>query len=341
MSNKFFSLDEIKDKLQVPEQADFIEAFFNWQISKWQFARENYTALESVKVKRFNFPDTSVLVQYNPHRVGSIMALTDEKSIANRKCFLCNENLHAEQVGVKLTENYTLLVNPFPVISIHFTAKFNSHVPQKISENLIEILNGAQTLGDNYFLLYNGPEAGASVPEHRHFQGGAKNKLPFLKDIITKIENRYKANSDLTLMDVLDFKQTKLFAVQDEIRNYFVITGVNASEIEEMFFNLFNVFTSLFGAEKEIKLNLISTVEKGKHYLVIFPRAKHHPSCFFEEGEKQLLVRPSTLDIGGIIVLPREEDFNKITKEKIKEIFSEVGISNDDFKHIISEVKKH
>ncbi len=339
MSKEFFSINEIKNKLKVPEQADFIEAFFNWQISKWQFARDNYTALKSIKIKRFDFPDTSVIVQYNPHRIGSTMALSDDKSIANRKCFLCDENLHTKQVGIKLTQNYTLLVNPFPIISLHFTVKFNSHLPQKISENFIEILHGAKTLGENYFLLYNGPEAGASVPEHRHFQGGAKNQFPIISDIIYAIENTPKTNSTLTLTHVLDFKHAKLFSVQDEIRNYFVITGASAYEIEKLFFNLFDILTSLFPTAKETKLNLISTVEKGKHYLVLFPRAKHRPSCFFTKSENQLLVSPSTLDFGGVIVLPREEDFNKITKEKIKEIFTEVGISSDDFQLVISELK--
>ncbi len=341
MSNKFFSIDEIKSELQIPKQKCFVEPFFNWQISEWQFARENYTALKSIKIKQFNFSGTSVIVQYNPHRAGSITALTDKKSIANRKCFLCDENLHAEQSGIKLTSNYILLVNPFPVISMHFTAKFNLHVPQKISENFIEILYGAKTLGENYFLLYNGAEAGASVPEHRHFQGGAKNQFPIISDIIHSINNSGKADSELTLTEVLDFKQAKLFAVQDEIRNYFLITGVHAYEIEKLFFNLFDILTDLFGTENETKLNLVSTVENGKHYLFIFPRAKHHPSCFFEEGEKQLLVRPSTLDIGGIVVVSREEDFNKITKENIKEIFKEVSIGSKDFNYIISKVKNN
>lgn len=340
MSDKFFSVEEIKQKLNIPNNKNFVNVFFNWQVSNWQFAKDNYTALKSIKTKRFDFSGTSVIVQYNPHRIGSALALIDDESIANRKCFLCDENLHAEQTGIKLTSNYTLLVNPFPIISQHFTAKFNTHLPQKISENFIEILLGAKTLGNLYFLLYNGPEAGASVPEHRHFQGGAKNCFPIVSNLIQAIAGMTGSNYAPVINQINELNNAKVFSVQDELRNYFVITGTNITAIEKLFFRLFDILTKLFPSNKETKLNLISAVERETHYLIVFPRAKHRPSFYYKKNEERLIVSPATLDFGGIIVLPREEDFNKISKQNIKDIFSEVGVNGNDFKQIISDMKK-
>jgi hypothetical protein len=345
MKKNFHTISEFKNLHGIKHGGDFAKDFFDWQIAKWEFAKKNYGTLQSLKVKHFYFPRTSVSVQYNPHRVGSTLALVDEASIAKRKCFLCDENLHNEQDGIKLTENYTLLVNPFPIIPVHFTAKFNQHLPQKISDNFIEILEGAKTLGENYFLLYNGPEAGASVPEHRHFQGGTKKHFPILKEIAAALSG-IKPTNNLLLPDVRLLKEdisgdnsASLFAIMDGLRNYFVIKGNDISLIEKLFFSLFDKMTLLFPSAKETKLNLISTIENGEHVLVIFPRAKHRPHYFYAEGEDKLLVSPATLDFGGIMVLPREEDYRKINTEIIKQIYSEVGYGDGDFHELLSALK--
>jgi len=345
MGKKVYSISEFNNLPELKQSGDFAKDFFYWQIAKWDFAKNNYDTLQSLKVKHFYFSKTSVSVQYNPHRVGSTLALVDDAGIAKRKCFLCEENLHEEQSGIKLTENYTLLVNPFPIIPIHFTAKFSQHLPQKISENFAEILKGAKTLGENYFLLYNGPEAGASVPEHRHFQGGTKKHFPILKEITAALSG-FKPTSNLLLPDIHLLKEqvsgqnsALLFTVSDGLRNYFVIKGNDISLIEKLFFNLFDKMTLLFPSTKETKLNLISTVENRNHILVIFPRAKHRPHYFYSEGKDKLLVSPATLDFGGIMVLPREEDYMKINTEIIKRIYSEVGYGNSTFKRLVSVLK--
>ncbi len=339
MNNKFLTFKEFKTLFQISENNDLVEGFFKWQIDNWEFARKNYETLKELQIKEFEFSDTNIIVQYNPHRVGSTLALTDEKAIANRKCFLCNENLHSEQNGLRLTDNYTLLVNPFPIIPVHFTAKFNVHLPQKISENFYEILKGAKILGEKYFLLYNGPEAGASVPEHRHFQGGGKAFFPLINEVgeilLSGLHRKIHPKIELISRN----NEAELYGITDELRRYFVITGNNAKEVEVIFFKLFAKMEELFPSEKETKLNLVSTIEKGKHLLFIFPRKAHRPKCFYAEDETKLLVSPATLDFGGIVVLPREEDFNKINSDKIREIFSEVSFSREDFLKLISSLQ--
>ncbi len=346
MGKKVYTVDEFIKLPEIEHSGDFVKDFFDWQISKWDFAKNNYDSLHSLKVKHFYFSKASVSVQYNPHRVGSTLALVDEEAIAKRKCFLCNENLHDEQNGIMLTENYTLLVNPFPIIPLHFTVKFNNHLPQKISENFVEILEGAKILGGKYFLLYNGPEAGASVPEHRHFQGGTKKHFPFLQEIIATLSG-IKSIGNISLPDkrlikeeVFEKNSALLFSISDGLRNYFVIKGNQISLIDKLFFELFNSMTTLFPSAKETKLNLISTIDNGNHILIIFPRAKHRPDCFYAEGKDKLLVSPATLDFGGIMVLPREEDYRKISPEIIAQIFSEVGYGKRDFNKLVSALEK-
>ena len=338
MEKKFYTRDEFREKLKLNDSDDLFKAFFNMQINEWEFARKNYETLKELKVKEFNFPDASVVVQFNPHRVGSTLALVDEKSIANRKCFLCDANLHPEQKGIELTKNYTLLVNPFPIIPVHFTAKFNKHHPQKISDNFIEILNGAEALGENYFLLYNGPEAGASVPEHRHFQGGTKKHFPLI-NFIGNILAGKKTEKGLPKIDEeKNIEGATLYSVRDTLRRILVIKGKDKEAIEKLFFIVFGVMTNLFPSAKETKLNLVSTMQNGEHLLFIFPRKAHRPKCFYAEGEERLLVSPATLDFGGVVVLPRKEDFEKITQSDVEQIFSDVAFSEEMFSALLSKL---
>jgi hypothetical protein len=72
-------------------------------------------------------------------------------------------------------------------------------------------------------------------------------------------------------------------------------------------------------------MNLFGYYEKGEYHLFIFPRKKHRPDCFFAEGDDYKMISPGAIDIAGIFVLPRKEDFDLIDASLISKVFMEVG----------------
>ena len=62
---------------------------------------------------------------------------------------------------------------------------------------------------------------------------------------------------------------------------------------------------------------------------VILPRTKHRPDCYFKEGKEQVMVSPGSLDMGGMIITPRKEDFDQMNAELAKSIIQECGMSLD------------
>ncbi len=58
---------------------------------------------------------------------------------------------------------------------------------------------------------------------------------------------------------------------------------------------------------------------------MIIPRRKHRPDAYFREGEEKILVSPGAVDMGGLIVTPREEDYRALDTELIRGIFREVA----------------
>ncbi len=314
--NRFFTAAELFGE---EPGSKTIKKFFDLQLRQWQFARESYGNIKNFMVKIFHYDDTSVSVQFNPERARSTFAVIDTEAIKGRKCFLCDENLYPEQIGLRLTENYTLLVNPFPILPEHFTAKFNVHVPQKIEPVFKEFLQIINYCGENYFALYNGPKCGASVPEHRHFQMGIKNALPLISEIIdrTKEAGLYKP-----------------FLYSDELRNFFIIYGDKENELEKVFFNLFEKLSKHFPDEPEPKINLLGFKNKELTCVAVIPRKAHRPKSYYQQG--RIKVSPATIDIGGVLVVPEENDFEAIAGDEVKKIFSEVLFGKYDLKKVLA-----
>jgi len=160
---------------------DKLFALCEHQKASWELASKNYKLLSSVESKRYYFGSYKIETQHNPKRIKSSAAKTDKESIEKRKCFLCRENLPEEQKGILLHNEYLILCNPYPIFDYHFTISKLVHTPQLIKSNLIDMLAISKVLSD-FTVFYNGPDCGASAPDHFHFQACTKGAMPVEKE---------------------------------------------------------------------------------------------------------------------------------------------------------------
>jgi hypothetical protein len=75
-------------------------------------------------------------------------------------------------------------------------------------------------------------------------------------------------------------------------------------------------------------LNILCTRTGEGWRLILFPRRKHRPDTYFREGKARLLISPGAVDMGGIIITPREEDFLALTPDLVRGIFREVAFDD-------------
>ncbi len=297
------------------------QELFNHQIKNWKLAADGYQSLSAVHIKKFKFDNFSIEAHFNPGRIISSSAKVDAKSISERPCFLCKENLPYDQKAVKINENYILLVNPYPIFNTHFTIPSVNHVPQLILSEMGNMLSISKMLGKNYSVFYNGPECGASAPDHLHIQAG---DFGFMK-IDTEHESMARAYGK-TVYQENDLKTT---AVQGCLRNYFSVESEDktklTAEFQKIFYALQNGKSRL-----EPMMNIICNYN-SRWRLLIFPRSNHRPGYFYEEGENNILVSPAAVDLGGVMIFPRDKDFSKISAELIKDIFMQVTLSGARF----------
>src|SRR4030042_5349764 len=159
------------------------EALFENQIKSWQLAKTNYNDLAKVKLRILHCNGHEIFIQFNPNRILSSAAKVDHQSISARPCFLCEKNRPVEQQCIIYRTHYAILVNPYPVFTRHLTIPTIHHVPQAIMDNFATMLYLAKDL-NKYVLIYNGPNCGASAPDHFHFQAVMTDIMPVHADFL-------------------------------------------------------------------------------------------------------------------------------------------------------------
>jgi hypothetical protein len=60
-------------------------------------------------------------------------------------------------------------------------------------------------------------------------------------------------------------------------------------------------------------INLLGTTQTGAYRIFVFPRSKHRPDSFYKSGEEQRMISPAALDLSGVVVAPRKQDFDRVT----------------------------
>jgi len=328
LTEKNISFEELNKYGSVENLNEQAKALVAQQKTTWEMAAKNYNGLNRVQTRIFDFGHFKIMTQFNPERIRSSAAKTDAKSIAKRPCFLCLKNLPIEQKGILFQNNYLVLTNPFPIFPVHLTIPHLEHTPQRISGFFGDMLRLSRELND-FTIFYNGPQTGASAPDHFHFQAGNKGLLPIEAEFTALLKNHAKVllqNNDLTV-----------FSVTNYLRRFIAVQSANNAAIQ----NIFNLILELLPAktDEEPLLNILSNFKKGVWQVILFPREKQRPSHFYRDDEKQIVVGPASVELGGVLILPRLEDFEKINKKTIEEIYDEVTISEDVFIQIVQQIK--
>ena len=315
----------LQGKADIMEDSS-ISRFFNRQLEMWEDARHRFRDLKHVEVRLLS---DQLKVQFNPARIVSTGAKIDKHTLGERPCFLCERNRPKEQMTKQIDDHFQLLVNPFPILPVHFTIPATKHQPQSIYRHYGE-MHRLLSLHSELMVFYNGPKCGASAPDHLHFQAGTSGVLPLQT-------NWQRLSRNLT--DVISLNdEEKISVLRDFLVPAFVIISKSEDSDEELFHRLYRSMP-MRGDESEPMMNIIAWRKGDEFISVVIPREKHRPDAYFAEGEAQMMVSPGALDMAGLIITPREEDFSKINLDKATALLRECGISAEKMEAIVSNLK--
>ena len=306
-----------------------LHRFFNRQLEKWDDARQRYQDLRNVKTRELAVGASAILVQWNPARIVSTGASISKEAIAERPCFLCEQNRPKEQVKKSIDSQYDFLVNPFPILPIHFTIPSVRHEPQLIRESYGEIHKILEEYPE-LMVFYNGPKCGASAPDHAHFQAGTSGLLPLQM-------GWQRLSRNLTeIIRLNDHERISL--IEEYPCPTLVITSRSQYGDEQLFRRLYESLPQR-DDETEPMMNIVSWRNDDEYLSVVFPRRKHRPGCYYTQGIDQYLISPGALDMAGLIITPRQEDFERLSPETALNILHEVALTKDELQEVIDRLK--
>ncbi len=314
-------------QLEMDSLEEQVLQLFEEQMIHWPMAAKNYAGLLQAQIKSVRFNEsTQMRIQYNAARMKSSAAKVDDVSISERPCFLCRKALPVEQKGVSFGEDYQILINPYPIFPKHLTIPRTEHTPQRIHGRIVDMMLLAKAL-PRFTIFYNGPNCGASAPDHFHFQAGNKGFLP-----IEEIEDSEEL--------LFSCGKTGIFSMPQYLPKTLIMQGVDIQKIEDLFESVYNFLSNAQPDEVEPMLNIICTFQDGSWRIWIFPRSKHRPHYFFKEGASQIILSPASVDFAGVLIVPREEDFYKLDKTIIENIFQEVTLQEEIWSQLIAFIKE-
>ena len=289
--------------------------FFHNQLNQWKDVAKRFEELKGVQTREVG----SALAQFNPARLVSTGAKIDKATLAKRPCFLCEKNRPVEQIVLPFGEGFDILVNPFPILPVHFTIPSRHHQLQAIAENYVQIHRLLRAY-PQLMVFYNGPKCGASAPDHLHFQAGTSGILPLQRDWQRLYE---------TSLPLLQLNGTEgIYEIKDYVCPALAIVSHTEKHDVELFSRLYEVLP-LKEDETEPMMNIVAWRNGDAFISVVFPREKHRPDCYSAEGEAQCLVSPGSLDMAGLMILPRQNDFEEMTSERAKAVLREVSLSDE------------
>ena len=333
MRNIITADPDIQNYLNENNIADAVKTLLQKQKKNWNALAEGYRSLEKIENKTFPFNGFKIEAQHNPGRITSSSAKVDSDSVKNRKCFLCRENLPEEQEGILYNNEFIILCNPFPIFPEHFTVSYIKHTPQEIKNSFGSLLMLSKDLSKHYTVFYNGPECGASAPDHLHFQAGTKNFMPLDKefDLVKKEYGEILSEG----------KNLTACIIDDGLRRFISFESNETTALKNSFENFYEIYSGITANKKEPMMNILAYYEKSAGWrIIIFLREKHRPSFYFEKGESNFLWSPAAVDLGGICIIPLEKDFKKISKEILITGFNQITISQEKFSFIKEKLRK-
>ncbi|MBU2053636.1 MAG: DUF4922 domain-containing protein [Proteobacteria bacterium] len=311
-----------------PPLADLSDALLAWQKESWPALEAGSSSLKAARVREIRSGGMNVQVQFNPQRIVSMGAAVDAESIRRRPCFLCPGNLPPEQRAILYRGEYLVLCNPAPIFPGHLTIVHRRHLPQALPEHLGIFLKLAKDFGPRMNVFYNGPRCGASAPDHLHFHAAPAGLMPVEKEVLFPGRRAMVARrNSVTLSRTAGLGRAAL-----------VIEAEDEADVAAAVGEVLRALGRLTEAEGEPMINLLCTHTGPEWRLIIFPRHKHRPDAYFREGEGKLLVSPGAVDMGGLLITSREEDFRVLNPELVRGIFREVAFGDAEIDALLDSL---
>jgi ribosomal protein S18 acetylase RimI-like enzyme/diadenosine tetraphosphate (Ap4A) HIT family hydrolase len=285
------------------------------QRTLWKQIDAAAESLRDVQTKKIQCSGFDVSVQENNIRLASTSARIDPVSIEQRPCFLCPGQLPPEQLCILWRDAFLILCNPAPIFRPHFTVVSKAHIPQEIASHTADLLDLARDVSPSFTVFYNGPKCGASAPDHLHFQMSPRRAMISELDAVDpgrRVLLRYRDH-------------LSAFTLKKYGRAVLILESTDRGNLEEYFSGLIDTWKAMSGISDEPKMNILCSYQEQVWRMIVFPRKKHRTASYGQSTADQILISPGAVDMAGLFITPRMEDFTRMNSSLAESIYAEVA----------------
>jgi hypothetical protein len=313
-----------------------LRAFHAWQSGTWPQLRDALEGLGAVRTREVPLGGRPLTVQWNPGRRTSTTAKVDAASVRARPCFLCPDNLPSEEVGIPWGDDLVVLANPAPIGPLHLVIAHREHVPQRLDGVLQRTIAFARAAAGHLTVLYNGPTCGASAPDHLHLQAIEAGFTVDERIVTCRLAGcgREPVGRQLIARSGLH-----AWFNLESARSLFVFRGTSEA-VEHGLRTALDVMADHLPGGVEPPVNLLVSAEGILVTALLYPRGGHRPACYSAEGDEQILISPGALDMGGVIITIREQDFVRVDTQLMETIFGETSLAAGPAEAIADELER-
>ena len=295
-----------------------IDKFVHDQLSVWPAVAAKYRNLKGARTRTLPFGGILVTLQSNPGRV----------PVFDHGCPLCEENYlehqHTLPFEGRKGRKYNILVNRAPIFPNHLVITRDIHAPQTIWHRFPDMLDLAAYL-ENYIVFYNSPNSGTTVPGHAHFQACPKGYMPLERAAERLLRGAKAGQASEEMEFIASVRDAQLYHYKRFHRGIFLLRAQTAKSMAKLFYRLLDCM-NLVAEETEPRFNAYAYCSEGEFRAVVTLRGASHPRCYFAIGEERFSILPGAADMAGFVVVPRPEDFDRLTPEVLERIFGDVTL---------------
>lgn len=299
---------------------DEVRRLYVRQIKSWPEFSARCRELQDVEHKRVDVGGVPYHVYFNRARQVSARADVSRDAIASRPCFLCRANRPDAQEWLGIN-GFDVCVNPFPITVEHFTIIHPGHVAQSIQGNVERMVELARRL-PGMAVFYNGPECGASAPDHFHFQAAPLDYFPALVPASTR-RLMLRETPDWRIVLHPDMAVTPV--------------RVEGSAIVPAVYAVLDALPSAHGREPMV--NIMAWHKDGEDCVTVFPRGAHRPSSYNSAGgDGTTMFSPGAADVAGCVITVNERDYEMMDSERLKSLLDEVSLGRRQIDKFILDI---
>lgn len=304
-----------------------LRGFHAWQARTWPQLARSLGQLPEVRVRSLALADRVATVQFNPGRVHSTTARVDRAHVAERPCFLCPANLPPQEKGLPWGEHLVTLCNPFPVGPLHLVIAHRAHKAQALIPAVEDVASLALTEPDLAF-FYNGPTSGASAPDHLHWQAMEAGVLPDVAQArLRPLHQVLMRRADVTVS--VDFRLRTTVMARGRPPAVLAVlreTMAAAARVQERI--------------GEPPLNALLTRHGDELLGLLYLRGAHRPRCYHDMGPDQVLVSPGAVDMAGLMISVRPQDFARLDQALASDILAQVSLPGPVAASLLAELQR-